>query len=1057
MNKKVLLFSTSLLIGSYALAQSQIAKPTFNERQDLQINAVNRFPLHTNFFAFKPTDKGLGTMERKESDNYMSLNGDWKFKWVKNADQRPTNFYETTFDDSAWGTLKVPAIWEVNGFGDPVYLNVGFAWKGNFENNPPYTPTENNHVGSYRRTINIPANWDGKQVIAHFGSVTSCIYLWVNGKYVGYAEDSKVAAEFDLTPYLKKGENQIAFQVFRWSDGSYCEDQDFWRLSGVARDCYLYARNKQIHLENIKITPDLTNNYTDGTLQIKANVKGNAKLRFTLKDATGKEVASSGVLTNKGGCVETRFDISNPHKWTAEIPYLYRLEVATIDAKNNKEIEIIPQRVGFRKVEIKDKQVLINGKAVLIKGVNRHEMDPDGGYNVSRERMLQDLKIMKQLNVNAIRTCHYPDDPQWYDLCDELGFYVVAEANMESHGFGYAKDAPTGQPMFAKQIMERNQHNVETFFNHPSIVFWSLGNETCYSKNFDVVFDWIKSQDKSRVIQYERAELEGYATEIFCPMYLSPADCEAYVLDSKNTRPLIQCEYNHTMGNSGGGLKEYWDLVRKYPMFQGGFDWDFVDQGLHRNPRYDATKSLAELEKEAQQVSAKTEYTYGGDYNNYDPSDENFNCNGMIGPDRQLNPHAYEVGYEYQNIWVKPIELKRGKIAVHNEFFFRDLGNYELVWTLLLDGEKVSSGIINQLAIQPQQTAELTLPYQLPKKNGEVLLNVEFRLKNAEPLMEKGQRVAYNQFHIQGEYQSSAIVRATTSMDKLKVIDKPNCPLTITNKKGLYLTFDRTTGNISQYAVNGMNYLGDKGTLKPNFWRAITDNDMGSQFQIKMEQWHNPVLTLKEICYDKTNRSVIAEYQIEKVGCDLQLSYYIDNDNKLLVTMHITPKEKQEFGYMPRFGVVIQMPYEMNNITYYGRGPIENYSDRKNSQLIGKYISTADQEFFPYIRPQETGTKSDIREWSVCDDGKNGLIFIPAKGTMFTSTLHYNIDDLDEGKKKHQTHSYQVPLSKYTNVTLDDKMMGVAGIDSWGTWPLKEYMVPTIDRTFSFWIIPNQQ
>lgn len=1056
MNKKNLLFLTCLFIGSYTFAHSQDVEPTFNERQNLQINAVNRFPLHTNFFAFKPNDKGLDNINPKESGNYMSLNGKWRFKWVENADQRPTNFYETTFNDSKWGTINVPAIWEVNGFGDPVYLNVGFAWRGNFKNNPPYTPIKDNHVGSYRKTINIPDNWDGKQVIAHFGSVTSCIYLWVNGKYVGYAEDSKVAAEFDITPYLKKGENQIAFQVFRWCDGSYCEDQDFWRLSGIARDCYLYARDKKIHLDNIKITPDLINNYSDGTLYIKANVSGNAKLRFTLKDKMGKEVASSLKLGNKKGIVEALFKVSNPNKWTAETPYLYRLEVATIDPKSNKVVEIIPQRIGFRKVEIKNKQVLVNGKPILIKGVNRHEMDPDGGYNVSRERMLQDLKIMKQLNVNAVRTCHYPDDPQWYDLCDELGFYVVAEANMESHGFGYSKDAPTAQPMFAKQIMERNQHNVETLFNHPSIIFWSLGNETCYSKNFDVVFDWIKSQDKSRIVQFERAERNGYATDIFCPMYLSPTDCEAYALDERNTRPLIQCEYNHTMGNSGGGLKEYWDLIRKYPIYQGGFDWDFVDQALHLTPRYDANKSLAQLEQAAQQVSSKTQYTYGGDFNKHDPSDNNFNCNGLIGPDRQLNPHAYELGYEYQNIWTKPIDLKKGKIAVYNEFFFRDLSDYALVWTLLIDGKKFSSGVINNIDVQPQQTVDFTLPYQLPEVAGEVLLNVEFVLKEAEPLMKKGQRVAYNQFYIQGEYSPLMKDKPNTTKDKLKVIDKPKKPIIVTNKKGLYLEFDRTTGYISQYVVNGISYLGNKGTLKPNFWRAVTDNDMGSQFQIKMIQWHNPILKLKDIHYDKVHRGVFAKYQIENTGCSLDISYIIDNENKLLVNMNMISEGKQEFGYMPRFGMIMQVPYEMSNITYYGRGPIENYPDRKNSQLIGIYNSNADKEFFPYIRPQETGTKSDVRELTVYDNKNNGLTFIPLKGTMLTGILHYDIDNLDGGLNKYQAHSYQVPLSKFTNITLDADMMGVGGINSWGEWPLKEYMLPIKNRNFAFWIIPNR-
>ncbi len=1082
MRKKILSIATFMLVSAGIMAQTKIIQPTFTEWKDLSVNEVNRFPIHSNFFSFLTnSDKGFREMDKKKSENYLSLNGDWKFKWVEHANQRPTDFYKTDFDDGHWGTMSVPGIWEVNGFGDPVYLNVGFAWRGNFKNDPPNPPITDNHVGSYRRTITLPASWKGKQVIAHFGSVTSCMYLWVNGKFVGYAEDSKIAAEFDITKYLHEGENLLAFQVFRWCDGSYCEDQDFWRLSGVARDSYLFARNKQIHLNDINITPDLVNNYQDGTLKVVGNVSGKADILLSLKDAEGKEVAKAQPTIDGKGDFKAAFEVKNPQKWTAETPYLYRLDVQTIDRKTDRAVEAVPQNVGFRKVEIKNAQVLINGKPVLFKGVNRHEVDPDGGYTLTTARMIQDLKIMKQLNVNAVRTCHYPDDPEWYDLCDKYGFYVVAEANQESHGFGYGKDAPSAQPMFAKQILERNKHNVGLFFNHPSIVIWSLGNETCYSENFDKAYDWVKKFDPSRPVQYERAERTGYATDIFCPMYLSPKGCEEYASNPQNTRPLIQCEYNHTMGNSGGGLKEYWDLVRKYPKYQGGFVWDFVDQALHRKPHFDASRTLQDYEKLAKEVTAKTEYTYGGDYNQHDPSDVNFNSNGMIGPDRQLNPHAYEVGYEYQNVWVTPVDMQKGTIRVKNEYFFRDLKNYRLNWTLLADGHPVQQGSIESLDVQPQQTKDFTIPYRLDEEDGEYFLNVDIALKEAEPLMEKEQVVSIAQLPVRGVKEKIKsllpLLIGQQKIDKIKVSDKDNQPLTITNKKGLLLSFDKTTGYLSQYTVNGVDFLGEGGVLKPNFWRAVTDNDMGAQFQKIMQVWKNPTIKLEKLYFNKKENTVVADYILPSLKEDkaekdagkennptvgttektttLQIRYLIMPQNSIGITMSIKVGNDTTVKYLPRFGMVMQMPYNMDQITYYGRGPIENYADRKYSQRIGLYESTTDQQFFPYIRPQETGTKTDVRLWIQGNRTQNLLLFLPIEETVSMSSLHYNIDDLDEGMEKHQTHSYQVPLSKYTNVTIDKVMMGVGGINSWGEWPLEEYMVPVKDYEFSFLLMPT--
>ena len=1022
--------------------------PTFTEWHDLQVNEVNRLKLHTNYFAYENEPLALAGLMDK-SANFISLHGAWKFNWVKDADKRPVDFFKTDLDDSAWKTMNIPANWEMNGYGVPEYVNTGFAWRGHFDQKPPAVPVKDNNVGSYRRIVNIPDSWDGKQVIAHFGSVTSNIYLYVNGQFVGYAEDAKVAAEFDITPYLKKGDNLIAFQTFRWCDGSWCEDQDFWRLSGVARDSYLYARNSAVQLTNIKITPDLQNNYEDGVVQIYAEVKGQPVIEYKLLNHNGIEIIKSDANFKKRVNGTAQFTIKNVKKWSAEDPYLYTL-VATVKDQKGNIVEVVPQKVGFRKVEIVNSQMLVNGKAVYIKGADRHEMDPDGGYVVSRERMIQDIKIMKRLNINAVRTCHYPDDPIWYDLCDEYGLYVTAEANQESHGFGYGNDAEAKKPEFAKQILERNQHNVEMYYNHPSVIVWSLGNETVNGDNFIAAYKWIKEQDKSRPVQFEQAGRTGENTDIFCPMYYSHDGCDKYSKDDKYTRPLIQCEYNHTMGNSSGGLKEYWDMVRKYPKFQGGYIWDFVDQALHRNP----VKPMSVKDNLTYAQYNKIKYTYGGDYNDYDPSDNNFNCNGVIGPDRQLNPHAYEVAYEYQNIWAEAVDLKAGKISVFNEYFFRNLANYQLVWTLLQDGKPVQNGTVDKLDVAPQQKIIVTLPYQIPAE-GEVLLNVEFKLKKAEPLMEAGQTVAYRQL----EVRPANAVAAVAAEGKLKVENKKKETEIKVLNDIVDIEFCKATGLLKEYEVNGIDLLGEGGTLKPNFWRAVTDNDMGAQLHKKFRVWRAPVLNLQTITAEKVkagknvNAVVKAVYDMPDVKATLTITYTIAPDGTMGVEQTMDATEGEKVSDMFRFGMLMQLPFQMDNSTFYGRGPIENYIDRKGSQNVGIYSQTAEEQFFPYIRPQETGTKSDIRWWQQTD--KAGKGFRITSGNFFSaSALHYSIDDLDEGEEKEQRHSYEVPLSKYTELCIDKEQFGVGGENSWGAWPLPQHRLGYADKTFSFVISP---
>ena len=1040
-----------------------IQQPTFTEWHDLQVNEINRLPLHTLHFAYDPNDfpgTGAEYLDKKKSMNYLSLDGTWKFNWVANADERPTDFYKTDLDDSKWKNIQMPGNWEMLGYGQPEYVNVGFAWRGHFNQQPPAVPTKDNHVGSYRREINIPANWDGKRVIAHFGSVTSNIYLYVNGQFAGYAEDSKVAAEFDITPFLKKGKNLIAFQSFRWCDGSWCEDQDFWRLSGPARENYLYARSKEHRLLDVRVETELKNNYKDGALNITAKLQGNTLAYFGLYDPDGKEVIVTGTDNVRNGVAKYQLRVKNVRKWSAETPNLYTLVVSPIqNGGMYSPYEIIQVKVGFRKVEIKNKQLLVNGQPVLLKGANRHEMDPDEGYNVSEKRMIQDIMMMKRLNINAVRTCHYPDDPRWYDLCDKYGLYVVAEANQESHGFQYGDDAAAKKPEFAKQIMERNQHNVSMFYNHPSIITWSLGNETVMGDNFIQAYNWIKSQDKTRPVQYEQAH-RGAGTDIFCPMYYPVSACEKYAKDPNSPMPLIQCEYNHTMGNSGGNLSDYWNLVRKYPIFQGGFDWDFVDQALHRN----IVKPMSILPyKMNNEELRKIEYTYGGDYNKYDPSDNNFNCNGIIGPDRQMNPHAYEVAYQYQNIWAKMVSAEAGQVSVYNENFFRDLSNYALAWSLEEDGVETQNGTIADLDVPAQQSRTFTIPYDRSKITGkEVFLNIDFRLKNAEPLMTAGQVVAYAQLPVVTkqacEGDCSKMLAEGHGKKKMKLAAKKDNVIAVTTPN-LTFKLDRTTGLISEYAYNGKSMLGEGGTLKPNFWRAPTDNDMGAGLQKKFKVWKNPQMNLKNIDVKKDKKAntvtIVTSFDMPEVQGQMDITYLVfANTGAVKVTEDFKATEGAKVSDMFRFGMLLQMPYTMEKSNYYGRGPIENYSDRKDCMRIAIYSDEADNQYFPYIRPQESGTKSDIRWWKQTDATGLGLQ-VKSCTPFYASAIHFDTEELDDGDEKEQRHSFDLKKSKFTNLFLDSAHMGVGGENSWGAWPLEKYRVHYGNKTFTFTLIPQ--
>ena len=1006
-----------------------------DEWKNPEINAVNRAPMHTNYFAYSSSEEAAKA-DKENSGNFMTLNGIWKFNWVKNADARPTDFYRTDYNDKGWGQMKVPGVWEMNGYGDPIYVNVGYAWRSQYKNNPPYVPIENNHVGSYRKEIIIPAEWSEKEIFAHFGSVTSNMYLWVNGKYVGYSEDSKLEAEFNLTKYLKPGKNLIAFQVFRWCDGTYLEDQDFFRYSGVGRNCYLYSRNKK-YIQDIRVTPDLDSNYTNGTLNVALNLNGSGTVELNLTDPAGKSVATAQV--NGNGQKSVVMDVSNPEKWTAETPNLYTLTATLKNGSNT--LEVIPVKVGFRKIELKGGQILVNGQPVLFKGADRHEMDPDGGYVVSRERMLQDILRMKQLNINAVRTCHYPDDNLWYDLCDQYGIYVVAEANIESHGMGYGKETLAKNPSYKKAHMERNQRNVQRGYNHPSIIFWSLGNEAGYGPNFEQCYTWIKNEDKTRAVQYEQAGTNEF-TDIFCPMYYDYDACKKYS-EGNIDKPLIQCEYAHAMGNSQGGFKEYWDLIRKYPKYQGGFIWDFVDQSNHWK-----NKDGIDI------------YGYGGDFNKYDASDNNFNDNGLISPDRRPNPHAHEVGYFYQSIWTTPGDLSKGEIKVYNENFSRDLSAYYMEWQLLANGEVMQTGVVQDLNVAPQQTATLKLNLNTEKvcPCKELLLNVTYKLKAAETLMPAGSTVAYDQLTIR-PYTAKALELKNQKASNLDIVvpvikDNDHNYL-IVEGENFIIEFNKHNGYLSRYEADGMQLLNPGAQLTPNFWRAPTDNDYGAGLQHRYAVWKNPGLKLTSLKQSIENEQAIvqAEYEMKAVKGKLFLTYVINNEGAVKVTQKMEAGKEEKVSDMFRFGMQMQMPENFNEVEYYGRGPVENYADRNHSTLIGKYRQTVAEQFYPYIRPQETGTKTDLRWWRVLNISGNGLQFV-GDAPFSASALNYSIESLDDGVQKDQRHSPEVAKAPFTNLCIDKVQMGLGCVNSWGTLPLEKYRVPYQDYEFSFILTP---
>lgn len=1011
---------------------------------DEQKNEENRMPMHTAMFVYSNMHEAAQN-EWEKSVNYLSLNGNWKFKFVGSPDKLPTGYESVNFNDKSWDTFKVPATWEVNGYGYPIYVNYGYEFQNIMKPDPPVVPLNINNTGVYRREVLVPANWDGRNIIMHIGAAKSNVQVWVNGNYVGYGEDGKLPSEFDLTSFVKPGKNLIVMKVMRWCDGTYLEGQDFWRLSGITRDCYLIVRNP-VYIYDFLVNTGLENNYKTGKLETAIDLNKSADAAYfalvELKDGT-RTIGQSRLNIKHGTkSLKTSITVRNPKLWSAEIPNLYQLYIKLLDSKN-RLIEVIPHKIGFKEIKISNGLLLVNGRPVLIKGVNRHETDPMTGQTVSKESMLNDVKLMKQFNINAVRNSHYPCDEYWYRLCDEYGLYVIDEANIESHGIGYAKDKTlANKPSWEIAHMQRTQRMYHRDKNFTSIIVWSLGNEAGNGVNTMNTYDWLKSIQNTRPVQYEQA-ISGKKdwvmdrnSDIVAPMYASIDGMQEYFHKTpKPVHPFIQCEYAHAMGNSLGNFKDYWDIIRgNKTHFQGGFIWDFVDQALKKINEH-----------------GDTIYAYGGDYGTPDlPSDNNFLCNGIFFANRRPNPHAWEMKKQYQNIWTAKEDGKA--ISIYNENFFKDISNVKLIWEVVSNGVKVQQGEVETLNILPQQTVKINIPYQAPEQ-GENFLNIFYKQKIEKDLIPAGHLVAFDQLRLGGELRSNGT--EPIAAGDISVSEKDN---NIYIKSPIVeLSFSKANGLLNRYRINGKDYLEKSTALRPNFWRGPTDNDMGAKLQLKLKAWKNATDTLLlESIHQSVSNNIVtidAVYNLNKIPGQLFLTYKINGNGELWVKQRMRGNEKDFEIMMFRFGMNWILPSGFENIEYYGRGPIENYQDRNSGSPVGLYKETVTEQFYGYPRPQETGNKTDIRWFKITNNAGNG-IFIQGKDLLSMSALHYFQSDLDDGDEKDQRHSGDLKPRKQTSLNIDYKQMGVGGINTWGALPLPRYRLPFRNYEYEFKVTP---
>ncbi len=1030
--------------------------------EDPNIVEVNKLPPRATFFNFE-SKKLARKADFAHSEYYQSLNGLWKFHWVKDPADRPIDFFLPDYNDTSWDDFLVPANWEINGYGVPIYLNHPYEFS--YDPEPPFIPSGYNPVGSYRKKFTIPNTWENRRIIVHFGAVKSAFFIWINGNKVGYSQGSKLPAEFDITEYVKTGDNLISLEVYRWSDGSYLECQDFWRISGIERDVFLIAEPK-IRIEDFWAKTPLDENYKNGELDLSIEIMNDNILDERVKVHTELFNQNGTRVYNKHDKItvpsKTKIShilkktIPNVDVWTAETPNLYALQITI--KKGTDVLTSVVDDIGFRSIQVKDGKFLVNGKPILIKGVNRHEHDPKTGHVISRRSMEEDILLMKEFNINTVRTSHYPADPYWYDLCDKYGLYVIDEANIESHGIGYDPKKTLGnKPDWYVAHFTRIFRMVERDKNHPSIIMWSMGNEGGDGINFIRCSNWIRSRDPSRPVHYERAGDNDHV-DVFSPMYTGVEWLKKWV-KKKNKRPLIMCEYMHAMGNSLGGMSDYWDIIRKEEQLQGGCIWDWVDQGLEK---------VSE--------SGQVYFAYGGDFGPPEtPSDGNFLINGLVQPDRVPNPHAFEAKKVYQNFIVKPVGLLDYLVEIKNEHFFLNSDLFAISWEVRSDGETLKKGKVKNLKLGPLESKVVQIPLEKFKMRPlkEYFLKIQFTLKEDMGLLKKGHLVAWEQIDLVNYNTLKKISMDNFHPDSLmnfsnfESFDNNDSIIKIVGND-FEISFSKKEGTLKSWKKNGVELL--LNGPKPNFWRIPTDNDFGNNMPKRMASWKeaSDIQIIEKV--DAVKQSGLAKvkvyYKYANVKSLGEIEYNIFGNGHIIVRHNFRPYD-DDLPNIPRIGISMEIPKNFDNIVWYGRGPHENYCDRKSSTMVDVYSGKVSEQFHHYIRPQESGNKTDVRWATFRNKSGVGLMF---SGFFSFNANHYRSDDFDHGFDsyvgsqtenfnviKKQMHTTNLIERDLVHVSIDHLQMGVGGEDSWGAQPLAQYQIIPKEYTHYFKMIPLEE
>ncbi len=1039
MFQKHLLLLTSILLIIMQSCDKKDNQTGTNDWENPEMIGQNKEPAHAFFIPFHSRQAALGN-DKTQSEYYKTLNGKWKFHFVEKPTDRPEDFYKPGFDVSDWDEIDVPANWEAKGYGTPIYVNIRHPFKAN----PPFIAHENNPVGSYRRTFTVPENWKDMNVFIHFGSVKSAMYVWVNGEKVGYSQGSMTPAEFNLNPYLKDGENTLAVEVYRWSDGSYLEDQDFWRVSGIQREVFLFA-TPDIHIRDFHAAATLDENYQDGLFNLKVNLTNYSEkeisghnLAVELFDNKQNQLFNKDLEISLAGkeekVLQADTKIENVLKWSAENPHLYTM-ILTLKNKEGKEIEAAHQKIGFKTTEIKHGKLLVNGKAIEIKGVNRHEHDPDEIRVVSEESMLKDIALMKKANVNAVRTSHYPNEPRWYELCDEYGLYVVDEANLESH-YLWGKDTILADyPEWKAAYVDRAASMVHRDKNYASIIFWSLGNEAGLGKHFYAMADTIRAVDSHKPIHYESRKDWGDLPDfdIISNMYAPISDLKG-LHDADTTRPVILCEYEHSMGNSTGNIKDYWDFFDKYPRMQGGFIWDWVDQGIRQTTE-----------------DGKQFWAYGGDFGDT-PNDSNFCLNGFVMADRTPDPAFREVKKVYQHVKVRPVDLKNGKVAIFNEHFFENFEKYNVAWKVEESGKEIASGNLGNLNIPPRETkgVKIPLPSIQPVAGKEYFLKLIFTYQQAEPMIPEGFEMGWEQFKLPVE--KAAVLANTSAYPALDMQDSDS-KITLMGDE-FSIEFDKKSGQLIAYVFNEQKLI--EQALMPDFWRVPTDNDFGNKMPERLKVWQHAAKNPKEqeVKVEKVAENhikIINSYQLSAGDTRFSTTYSVFGNGDVMVKNHMIPGQ-DSLPELPRFGMRMAIPVDFEQMKWLGRGPHENYQDRNYGAAVGLYQQKVAENYHPYARPQENGYKTEVR-WVAFQNQKVGLLAI-GQPLLGINASYYSRETMYPGNGELPKHPVDLEKSNRIFVNLDYKQQGVAGDNSWGAKPHEPYLLPYQDYKYAFVLRP---